>query len=108
MNFPNLADRSPFPGGLELMVLQTLRRQPLRGLELAHTLQQNFDDTALQRMLRVGWASSDWGVSCRNSRVRIYKIRPRGRKRLERTVSSFQQMLAGLPRAMRVLSHRSN
>jgi DNA-binding PadR family transcriptional regulator len=35
--------------------------------------------------------------------VRIYKITAAGRKQLEREVSSFQQMLDGIARAMKAV-----
>ena len=85
-------DRSLFPGALEMMILQTLRREPLHGYALAQIIQSNSDDLlqveegslypALQRMLKAGWVAADWGMSPRNRKVRIYKITPAGRKQL--------------------------
>jgi transcriptional regulator len=113
MQLSSSEDRSLFPGALEMMVLQTLRRQPMHGYALAQTIKQNSDDLleveegslypALQRMLKAGWVLADWGISARNRKVRIYKITPAGRKHLERKVSSFQQMLEGIARAMKVV-----
>lgn len=113
MQPPNTEDRGLFPGALEMMILQTLRRQPLHGYALAQTIKQNSDELltveegslypALQRMLKAGWVSADWGISARNRKVRIYKITPAGRKQLERKVSSFQQMLEGISRAMKAV-----
>jgi DNA-binding PadR family transcriptional regulator len=57
---------------------------------------------ALLRMLKAGWVTSEWGVSARNRRVRIYRITPAGRKRLEREVSAFERMLEGIARVMRM------
>src|ERR1043165_1898656 len=106
------ADRPDlFPGALEMMVLQTLRRGPLHGYALAQRIKQASDDVvhveegslypALQRMLKAGWLAAEWGVSQRNRRVRIYKISPNGRKQLEREVSSFERMLEGIARVMK-------
>jgi hypothetical protein len=36
--------RSLFPGALEMMILQTLRRKPLHGYALAQLIKQNSDD----------------------------------------------------------------
>ena len=93
-----------------MMILQTLRREPLHGYALAQVIKRNSDDLlqveegslypALQRMLKGGWVAAEWGISSRNRKVRIYKITPAGRKQLEREVSSFQQMLDGIARAM--------
>src|ERR1700730_14641290 len=103
--------RDLFPGALEMMVLQTLRRAPLHGYAIAQTIKQTSQDLldveegslypALQRMLRGGWVAAEWGLSARTRRVRIYKITPAGRKQLEREVSSFERMLKGIARVMR-------
>ena len=103
--------RDLFPGALEMMVLQTLRRAPLHGYALAQLIKRSSADLlqieegslypALQRMLKAGWLSAEWGVSERNRRVRIYKITPAGRKQLDREVSSFERMLDGIARVMR-------
>src|SRR5690606_14267207 len=100
-----------FPGALEMMVLQTLRRQPMHGYALAQAIQQASGDIvrveegslypALQRMLKAGWLSAEWGVSARNRQVRIYRITAAGRKQLERRVSAFDRLLAGITNVMR-------
>jgi transcriptional regulator len=106
------ASRDLFPGSLEMMILQTLRREPMHGYALAQTIRQGSNDMlqveegslypALLRMLKAGWVTSEWGVSARNRRVRIYRITPAGRKRLEREVSAFERMLEGIARVMRM------
>jgi PadR family transcriptional regulator len=106
-------DRSLFPGALEMMILQTLRNGPLHGYALAQLIKRNSDDLlqveegslypALQRMLKARWLAAEWGMSSRNRKVRIYKITPAGRKQLERKVSSFEQMLEGIARAMKAV-----
>jgi len=105
------APRDLFPGALEMMILQTLRRAPLHGYALAQLIKQSSNDLlqveegslypALQRMLKAGWVSAEWGLSPRNRRVRIYRITPAGRKQLAREVSSFERMLDGISRVMR-------
>jgi transcriptional regulator len=105
------ASRDLFPGALEMMILQTLRREPLHGYALAQTIKQASHALlqveegslypALLRMLKAGWVSAEWGISARNRRVRVYKITPAGRKQLEREVSSFDRMLEGIARVMR-------
>jgi transcriptional regulator len=104
--------RDLFPGSLEMMILQTLRREPMHGYALAQTIQRASNDLlqveegslypALLRMLKAGWVSAEWGVSARNRRVRIYRITPAGRKQLEREVSAFERMLDGIARVMKV------
>ena len=106
-------DRSLFPGALEMMVLQTLRRGPQHGYALAQLIKRNSNDLlqveegslypALQRMLKAGWLAAEWGISPRNRKVRVYKITPAGRKQLQQEVSSFEQMLEGIARAMKAV-----
>jgi len=43
----------------------------------------------------------DFTLSARSRRIRVYRITPRGRKRLQREVSSFERMLTGIARVMR-------
>jgi transcriptional regulator len=104
-------NRDLFPGALEMMVLQTLRRGPMHGYALAQSIKRTSDDLlqieegslypALQRMLKSGWVAAEWGVSATNRRVRVYRITLAGRKQLERQVSSFERMLEGITRVMR-------
>ena len=104
--------RDLFPGSLEMMILQTLRREPMHGYALAQTIQHASNDLlqveegslypALLRMLKAGWVSAEWGLSARNRRVRIYRITAAGRKQLDREVSSFERMLDGIARVMKV------
>src|ERR687897_917635 len=98
-------NRDLFPGALEMMVLQTLRRGSMHGYAPVQVIKRTSDELlqieegslypALQRMLKSGWVAAEWGVSSTNRRVRVYRITPAGRKQLERKVSSFESMLQG-------------
>jgi PadR family transcriptional regulator PadR len=104
-------ERGLFPGALEMMVLQTLRRGPLHGYALAQTIKERSGDLlqveegslypALQRLLKDKAVAAEWGLSARNRKVRIYNITLAGRKQLERETSSFEQMLEGIARVMK-------
>ena len=106
------AYRDLFPGALELMILQTLNRTPMHGYALAQHIKTISDDLlqieegslypALQRMLKTGWLKSEMGVSARNRPVRVYKLTPAGRKRLEEERFSFEKMFAGIHRVLAV------
>lgn len=108
---PRQEQRDLFPGALEMMVLQTLRRQPLHGYALAQTIKQASDELlqieegslypALQRMLKAGWVKAEWGVSETNRRIRIYRVTAAGRKQLELKVSSFERMMDGITKVMK-------
>jgi transcriptional regulator len=103
--------RDLFPGALEMMVLQTLRRQPLHGYAIAKTIKERSVDLlaiedsslypALQRMLGAKWVKAEWGLSARNRRVRIYSITAKGRKQLEAQCSSYERMLRGIGLVMK-------
>jgi transcriptional regulator len=98
--------RDLFRGALEMMVLQSLRRQPMHGYALVQHIKQRSKDLlqveegslypALQRMLKENLVKADWEISASNRRVRTYRITPAGIKHLEREVSSFEQMLKGI------------
>ena len=104
------ATRDLFPGALEMMILRTLKRQPLHGYALAQRIKRTSDDLlqieegslypALQRMLKQGLVKAEWGISATKRRVRIYKVTPAGAKHLEEQVSSFERMLEGITRVL--------
>ena len=98
--------RDLFRGALEMMILQSLCRQPMHGYALVQHIKQRSNDLlqveegslypALQRMLRENLVKEQWETSATNRRVRTYRITPAGIKHLEREVSSFEQMLQGI------------
>jgi PadR family transcriptional regulator, regulatory protein PadR len=101
-----LESRDLFPGALEMMILQTLKRAPMHGYALVRHIKETSDQLleieegslypALQRMLKQGWVKAEWGVSATNRRVRVYQLTNAGRKHLQREVSSFERMLKGI------------
>ncbi len=98
--------RDLFPGALEMMILRTLKRQPLHGYALAQHIKNTSRDLlqveegslypALQRLLKDGRVSAKWGVSSTNRRIRIYTLTAAGAKHLDNEVSRFEQMLEGI------------
>ena len=100
------AKRDLFPGALEMMILQSLRRHPLHGYALVQHIKRTSQDLlqveegslypALQRLLKEELVKAEWGVSSTNRRVRTYKLTAAGAKHLEREVSSFERMLEGI------------
>jgi PadR family transcriptional regulator PadR len=107
---PKSNQRDLFPGALEMMILQTLKRKSLHGYALAQHIKQTSNDLlqieegslypALQRMLKKGWVKAEWGISLTNRRVRIYQLTSAGRKHVEREVSNFEEMLEGITRVL--------
>ncbi len=98
--------RDLFPGALEMMILQTLGRQPSHGYALVQHIKRTSRDLlqieegslypALQRLLKEGLVKAEWGVSSTNRRVRIYRLTGAGAKHLELEVSSFERMFQGI------------
>lgn len=106
----NREQRDLFPGALEMMILRTLKRQPLHGYALAQHIKRTSNDLlqieegslypALQRLLKEELVKAEWGISSTNRRVRIYKLNAAGAKHLEHEVSRFERMLEGITRVL--------
>src|ERR1700743_1669817 len=98
--------RDLFRGALEMMILQSLHRQPMHGYALVQHIRQRSNELlqveegslypALQRMLRAKLVTAKWTMSPTNRRVRTYQITEAGTRHLEREMSSFEQMLKGI------------
>lgn len=104
------SERDLFPGALEMMILRTLKRQPLHGYALAQHIKRTSQDLlqveegslypALQRLLKQDLLKAEWGTSSTNRRVRIYRLTPAGAKHLQREISTFERMLEGIFRVL--------
>ena len=89
-----------------MMVLRTLKRQPMHGYALVQSIKTASQELlqveegslypALQRMLKEGWVEAKWDVSSTNRRVRVYRLTTAGSKRLEDEVTRFELMLKGI------------
>jgi PadR family transcriptional regulator PadR len=98
--------RDLFPGALEMMILESLRRQPAHGYALVMHIQQRSKNLlqveegslypALQRLLKAKLVKAEWGMSSTNRRVRTYQITPAGLRRLEEQRSAFERMFEGI------------
>jgi PadR family transcriptional regulator, regulatory protein PadR len=106
----NPEQRDLFPGALEMMILRTLKRQPLHGYALARDIKRASNDLlqieegslypALQRLLKEELLKAEWGISSTNRRVRIYTLTAAGAKHLEREISRFEMMFEGITRVL--------
>jgi PadR family transcriptional regulator, regulatory protein PadR len=98
--------RDLFPGALEMMILESLRRQPAHGYALVQHIQQRSNNLlqveegslypALQRLLKAKLVKAEWEVSSTNRRVRTYRVTAAGLRRLEEQISSFERMFEGI------------
>ena len=102
----NTNPRDLFPGALEMMILESLRRQPAHGYALVQHIQQRSKNLlqveegslypALQRLLKSKLVKAEWGISSTNRRVRTYQITAAGLQHLEKEISSFERMFEGI------------
>jgi PadR family transcriptional regulator, regulatory protein PadR len=102
--------RDLFPGALEMMVLRTLKRQPLHGYALAQHIKRTSNDLlqieegslypALQRLELNGWIVGEWGLSANNRRARFYKLTPDGRKQLTEESARYRRVTGAVARIM--------
>lgn len=110
-NSDNNTARDLFPGALEMMILESLRRQPAHGYALVQHIQQRSKQMlqveegslypALQRLLKAKLVRAEWTVSATtNRRVRVYEITKSGLRHLEREISRFDRMLEGIQRVL--------
>ena len=99
--------RDLFPGALEMMILESLHRQPAHGYALVQHIQQRSNNLlqveegslypALQRLLKAKLVRAEWTVSSStNRRVRIYEITKTGLRHLDHEISRFDRMLEGI------------
>ena len=103
--------RDLFPGALEMMVLQSLRREPMHGYALVQHIRQRSNELlqveegslypALQRLEMQGWVQSEWRTTPNHRRARYYRLTAAGRKQLGVEISSFERMVAAIGRVMR-------
>lgn len=99
-------ERGLFPGALEMMVLQSLRRRPMHGYALVQHIKQQSNELlqveegslypTLQRLLKAELVKAQWQTSQTNRRVRTYQITSIGVKHLEREKSRLHRMLEGI------------
>jgi PadR family transcriptional regulator, regulatory protein PadR len=119
MEKPNDKSRDLFPGALEIMILESLRRQPSHGYALVRHIQERSNSLlqveegslypALQRLLKAKLVTADWSVSAStNRRVRIYKITRAGLRHLEKEISSFDRMLEGMQMVLGLARRSAN
>jgi transcriptional regulator len=90
------------PGTLVMIVLRVLQAGPLHGYAIAQRIHQITGAVlqveegslypALQRILLKGWAKAEWAMSDTNRRVRLYRLTPAGRKRLESEMADYDRI----------------
>jgi transcriptional regulator len=97
-------------GTLDLLILRTLRGEPMHGWAISERIQQISRDVlrvnqgslypALHRLERQGWIKAEWDVSELGRRARYYRLTAAGRKRLEREWGNWVRLSAAIGRVL--------
>jgi PadR family transcriptional regulator PadR len=93
-------------GTLELLVLKTLKLEPMHGWGMSQRIQAMSRDVfqvsqgslypALQRMKRQGWIKSEWRVTENNRRARYYLLTSAGERELKSQEKAWERTSAGV------------
>jgi PadR family transcriptional regulator, regulatory protein PadR len=97
-------------GTLDLLILKAVSWGPRHGYAVAEWVQSVTDDallveegplyTALHRLERKGWLSSEWGYSDNNRKARYYELTRAGRQQLRAEVSSWDRYVDAVSKAL--------
>jgi len=89
-------------GALTLLILRVLNFRALHGYAIAqriHVLSSEVLQVeegalypALQKIVLKGWATSEWGISETNRKVRFYRLTAAGREQLATELSDYRRM----------------
>ncbi len=98
-------------GTLDMLVLQSLTVQPMHGYGIAQHIERLSDDVlrveqgslypALERLLKKGWVTAQWGESPTGRRARYYTITASGRRQLGQELESFDRVSLAIARVLR-------
>ena len=99
-------------GTLSLLVLRALEaRGKMHGYALTSHIQKASAELlrveegslypALHRMEQEGWVRSEWGVTEKGRRARLYSLTPKGEEQLALERESWERLTRGVSRALR-------
>jgi PadR family transcriptional regulator PadR len=101
----------PLYGVLDLLVLRTLLFGPLHGYAIAGAIRDNSGERlniefgslypALKRLELKGWIASKWETSEHNRRAKVYRLTPRGRKRLQQETTEWTDFVRAVAGVLR-------
>jgi PadR family transcriptional regulator PadR len=93
-------------GTLEILILRTLLFGPRHGYAIAQYIRETSDDAltveagslypALQRMELQKLITAKWEISETNRKARYYRLTPAGRKRLETSISRWDDFVRAM------------
>jgi PadR family transcriptional regulator PadR len=93
-------------GTLDLLILQTLLWGPRHGYGLSQSLRASSGEVlrvdtgslypALHRLERQGWIASEWKMSEKKQRVKVYRLTAAGKKQLASERSRWEQLAGAI------------
>jgi transcriptional regulator len=97
-------------GTLDVLILKAVSWEPRHGYGIAEWVKAATDEhllveegplyTALHRLEKQGWLSSEWGYSENNRKARYYQLTRAGRQQLRTEVSTWEKYVAAVSRAL--------
>jgi PadR family transcriptional regulator PadR len=97
-------------GTLDLLILRTLLFGPLHGHGIAKHIQRTSEDVllvehgslypALHRLEKSGCITSRWEETDRGREMRLYRLTPKGRKRLAVEESKWKELARAMARML--------
>jgi len=97
-------------GTLDMLILKTLSLQPLHGFGIARRIEQISRGvfkvnpgsllTALQRLERRGWLSSEWRETENSRRAKYYALTRAGRKQLDAETTDWTRRATAIARLL--------
>jgi transcriptional regulator len=105
-------------GTLDVLILKALSWGPRHGYAVAEWVKMATDEhllveegplyTALHRLERKGWLTSEWGYSENNRKARYYQLSRAGRQQLRQEVSSWEKYVGAVTRALAMPAPRAS
>lgn len=97
-------------GTLDVLILKALSWGPRHGYAVAEWIRTVTDEeilveegplyTALHRLEKRGWVTSEWGYSENNRRARYYELSRDGRQQLRSEVSTWERYVRAIGKAL--------
>jgi len=104
------ADLRLLQGTLDVLVLKALSGGPAHGYAVAEWIRATTDDalhiedgalyTALHRMEKRRWLTSQWGVSENNRRAKYYSLTAAGRRQLEAASGTWRRYASAVGKVL--------
>ena len=103
-------DNGLLRGTLDVLILKALSWGPRHGYSVAEWIRSVTDDeilveegplyTALHRLEKRGWLTSEWGYSENNRRARYYALSRAGRQQLRSEVTTWERYVRAIGKAL--------